>query len=66
MKGQTDIGKIYDDYSVRLYNIGLRIVGDASDAEEIMHDTLLFSSDYAERGQNVIPVPYSIQYERSK
>ena len=41
MKGETDIGKIYDDYSVRLYNIGLRIVGDASDAEEIMHDTLL-------------------------
>ena len=41
MKGQTDIGRIYDDYSVRLYNIGLRIVGDSADAEEIMHDTLL-------------------------
>ena len=41
MKGQVDISQIYDDYSLRLYNIGLRITGDASDAEEVMHDTLL-------------------------
>lgn len=41
MKGEIDIAKIYDDYSARLYNISLRIVGDVSDAEEVMHDTLL-------------------------
>lgn len=51
MKGQTDIGKIYDDYSVRLYNIGLRIVGDASDAEEIMHDTLLKYLSYGRKDE---------------
>lgn len=51
MKGQTDIGKIYDDYSVGLYNIGLRIVGDASDAEEIMHDTLLKYLSYGRKDE---------------
>ena len=51
MKGQTDIGKIYDDYSVRLYNIGLRIVGDASDAEEIMHDALLKYLSYGRKDE---------------
>lgn len=51
MKGLTDIGKIYDDYSVRLYNIGLRVVGDASDAEEIMHDTLLKYLSYGRKGE---------------
>lgn len=51
MKGQTDIGRIYDDYSVRLYNIGLRIVGDASDAEEIMHDTLLKYLSYGRKDE---------------
>lgn len=51
MKGQTDIGKIYDDYSARLYNIGLRIVGDTSDAEEIMHDTLLKFLSYGKKGE---------------
>ena len=51
MKGQTDIGRIYDDYSARLYNIGLRIVGDASDAEEIMHDTLLKYLSYGRKDQ---------------
>ena len=51
MKGQTDIGRIYDDYSVRLYNIGLRIVGDASDAEEIMHDALLKYLSYGRKDE---------------
>ena len=51
MKGQTDIGRIYDDYSIRLYNIGLRIVGDASDAEEIMHDTLLKYLSYGRKDE---------------
>ena len=51
MKGQTDIGRIYDDYSVRLYNIGLRIVGDSADAEEIMHDTLLKYLSYGKKGE---------------
>lgn len=51
MKGQTDIGRIYDDYSVRLYNIGLRIVGDSADAEEIMHDTLLKYLSYGRKGE---------------
>lgn len=36
-----DIEKVYDRYSVRLYNMSLRIVGDGFEAEEIMHDTLL-------------------------
>ena len=51
MKGQTDIGRIYDDYSIRLYNIGLRIVGDSADAEEIMHDTLLKYLSYGRKGE---------------
>ena len=51
MRGDIDIAKIYDDYSVRLYNIGLRIVGDASDAEEIMHDTLLKFLSYQKKDQ---------------
>ena len=41
MKHPADITKVYDDHSVRLYNMSLRIVGDRFEAEEIMHDTLL-------------------------
>lgn len=41
MKDIYDIGYIYDTWSLRLYNICLRIVGDEAEAEEIMHDTLL-------------------------
>lgn len=41
MKDTIDIEKVYDAMSGRLYNTSLRIVGCASDAEEIMHDTLL-------------------------
>lgn len=41
MKLDADIGRIYDAHSVRLYNMSLRILGDRSDAEEVMHDTLL-------------------------
>ena len=51
MKGLTNIGKLYDDYSVRLYNIGLRVVGDSADAEEIMHDTLLKYLSYGKKGE---------------
>lgn len=41
MKDTIDIGKAYDTYSRRLYNVSLRITGNSADAEEIMHDTLL-------------------------
>ncbi len=41
MKDTIDIEKVYDIMSQRLYNISLRIVGTSTDAEEIMHDTLL-------------------------
>lgn len=41
MNHDIDIGKIYDAHSRRLYNMGQRILGDRSDAEEVMHDTLL-------------------------
>lgn len=41
MKDTIDIEKIYDSMSGRLYNASLRIVGNSSDAEEIMHDSLL-------------------------
>lgn len=41
MKDTIDIRHLYDRHSRRLYNMSLRIVGDPSDAEEIMHDTLL-------------------------
>ena len=41
MRETINIEKIYDLMSRRLYNISLRIVGSSSDAEEIMHDTLL-------------------------
>ena len=51
MKGQTDIGKIYDDYSGRLYNIGLRVVGDAPDAEEIMQDAMLKYLSYGRKDE---------------
>ena len=41
MKDNVDIEKLYESMSGRLYNISLRIVGCSSDAEEIMHDSLL-------------------------
>lgn len=41
MKDTTDIEKVYDAHSRRLYNISLRITGSSGDAEEIMHDSLL-------------------------
>ena len=41
MKDIVDIEKVYDEISSGLYNTSLRIVGCSSDAEEIMHDTLL-------------------------
>ena len=41
MKDAIDIEKVYDAMSRRLYNTSLRIVGCSSDAEEIMHDTIL-------------------------
>ena len=41
MKDTIDIEKVYDAMSRRLYNMSLRITGCGTDAEEIMHDTLL-------------------------
>lgn len=41
MKDTINIEKVYDAMSRRLYNISLRITGCGTDAEEIMHDTLL-------------------------
>ncbi len=41
MRDTIDIEKVYDTMSRRLYNMSLRIVGSGTDAEEIMHDTLL-------------------------
>ena len=41
MKDTIDIEQVYDSHCRRLYNISLRITGSSSDAEEIMHDTLL-------------------------
>ena len=41
MKDTIDIENVYDAMSRKLYNMSLRIVGNGSDAEEIMHDTLL-------------------------
>lgn len=41
MNLDADIRRIYDAHSGRLYNMSLRILGEAADAEEVMHDTLL-------------------------
>jgi RNA polymerase sigma-70 factor (ECF subfamily) len=41
MKKTIDIENVYDTMSRRLYNMSLRIVGSSTEAEEIMHDTLL-------------------------
>lgn len=41
MKEDRYIDILYDTMSARLYNISLRITGSRSDAEEIMHDSLL-------------------------
>ena len=41
MKEDRNIDILYDTMSARLYNISLRITGSRSDAEEIMHDSLL-------------------------
>lgn len=41
MKDTIDIERLYDAMSRRLYNASLRITGSSTDAEEIMHDTLL-------------------------
>ena len=41
MKDFIDIEKVYDSMSGRLFNASMRIVGNSSDAEEIMHDSIL-------------------------
>lgn len=41
MNHDTDIRRVYDAHSGRLYNLSLRILGVGADAEEVMHDTLL-------------------------
>ena len=35
----SDIDSLYDRYSGRLFHTSLRIVGDRTEAEQIMHDT---------------------------
>ena len=49
MEETMDIRQVYDRHSRRLYNMSLRIVGDPSDAEEVMHDTLLKYHDFARK-----------------
>lgn len=51
MKDTIDIEKIYDSMSGRLYNASLRIVGNSSDAEEIMHDSLLQYWKYGKKDE---------------
>ena len=51
MKDTIDIEKVYDAMSRRLFNTSLRIVGCSSDAEEIMHDTLLKFLSYQKKDQ---------------
>ena len=41
MKEAINIDTLYDTMAARLYNVSLRITGSRSDAEEIMHDSLL-------------------------
>lgn len=38
---RKEIIALYDRYARRLYNMSLRIIGDAADAEEVMQDTVL-------------------------
>lgn len=49
MEETMDIRQVYALHSRRLYNMSLRIVGDPSDAEEVMHDTLLKYHDFARK-----------------
>ena len=51
MKDTIDIEKIYDSMSGRLFNASLRIVGNSSDAEEIMHDSILQYWKYRKKGE---------------
>ena len=51
MKANIDISRVYDMHAVRLYNIALRILGDESDAEEAMHDTLLKYHSYRKKDE---------------
>ena len=51
MKVDIDISRVYDMHAARLYNIGLRILGDEADAEEIMHDTLLKYHSYRKKDE---------------
>lgn len=51
MKDTIDIEQVYDSHCRRLYNISLRITGSSSDAEEIMHDTLLLYWKFRQKEQ---------------
>ena len=51
MKDIIDIEKVYDSMSGRLFNASLRIVGNSSDAEEIMHDSILQYWKYGKKDE---------------
>lgn len=51
MKDFIDIEKVYDSMSGRLFNASLRIVGNSSDAEEIMHDSILQYWKYGKKDE---------------
>lgn len=49
MDHTADIVKVYDEHSVRLYNMSMRILGDSFEAEEVMHDTLLQYHEFEDK-----------------
>lgn len=51
MEETMDIRQVYERHSRRLYNMSLRIVCDPSDAEEVMHDTLLKYHGFAHKNE---------------
>lgn len=51
MNHDTDIRRVYDAHSGRLYNLSLRILGEGADAEEVMHDTLLQYHEISRRDE---------------
>lgn len=48
---ETNIEKLYDQYSGNLFFTSLRITGNSCDAEEIMHDTLLTYYHYPRKDE---------------
>lgn len=50
-KTETNIEKLYDQYSGSLFFTSLRITGNSCDAEEIMHDTFLKYYHYPKKNE---------------